>query len=153
MGISHGAINVALDIWMLILPITQLYKIGLKLKKKLGVIAMLSVGLFLTIVSTVRIPSLMVFSTSWNSTVDSVGIVLWSNIEVCVGMMVACMPHARQCIRDIMLRVRRGRPAPSPSTEDIYVQRDIATIQQTRTDAETTTFGSRLEPEEKFFTC
>ncbi|KAF4962229.1 hypothetical protein FSARC_9681 [Fusarium sarcochroum] len=45
MGISHGAINVALDIWMLILPTTQLYKVGLRLKKKLGVIAMLSVGL------------------------------------------------------------------------------------------------------------
>ncbi|KAF5007767.1 hypothetical protein FDECE_5939 [Fusarium decemcellulare] len=68
MGLSHGAINVALDIWMLLLPLSQLYKLGIKLKKKVGVIAMFSVGLFLTIVSTIRIPSLVVFSTSWNVT-------------------------------------------------------------------------------------
>lgn len=45
LGISHGAINVVLDIWMLILPLTQLYALGIKLKKKIGVIAMFSVGL------------------------------------------------------------------------------------------------------------
>jgi hypothetical protein len=44
-GITHGAWNVALDIWMMILPMTQLLKIGIKLKKKIGVIAMFGVGL------------------------------------------------------------------------------------------------------------
>ncbi|KAM6517657.1 hypothetical protein FSOLCH5_008624 [Fusarium solani] len=68
MGISHGALNVALDIWMLILPLSQLVKLGVKFKKKVGVIAMFSVGIFLTTVSTIRIPSLIVFSTSWNVT-------------------------------------------------------------------------------------
>ncbi|KAH7229998.1 hypothetical protein B0J15DRAFT_518306 [Fusarium solani] len=42
MGISHGALNVALDIWMLILPLSQLVKLGVKFKKKVGVIAMFS---------------------------------------------------------------------------------------------------------------
>ncbi|KAI8711273.1 CFEM domain-containing protein [Fusarium sp. LHS14.1] len=42
MGISHGALNVALDIWMLILPLSQLLKLGVKFKKKVGVIAMFS---------------------------------------------------------------------------------------------------------------
>ncbi|KAF5972897.1 hypothetical protein FCOIX_9101 [Fusarium coicis] len=67
-GITHGAWNVALDVWMMILPMTQLLKIGIKLKKKIGVIAMFGVGLFLTIVSSVRIPTLVVFSTSRNVT-------------------------------------------------------------------------------------
>ncbi|KAF5637924.1 hypothetical protein F52700_4627 [Fusarium sp. NRRL 52700] len=67
-GITHGAWNVALDIWMMILPMTQLLKIVIKLKKKIGVIAMFGVGLFLTIVSSVRIPTLIVFSTSRNIT-------------------------------------------------------------------------------------
>lgn len=44
-GITHGAWNVALDIWMMILPMTQLLKIGIKLKKKIGVMAMFGVGL------------------------------------------------------------------------------------------------------------
>ncbi|KAJ0320865.1 hypothetical protein COL5a_009467 [Colletotrichum fioriniae] len=46
MGLSHGGMNIALDVWMLILPLTQLYKLNLKTKKKLGIIAMFSVGIF-----------------------------------------------------------------------------------------------------------
>lgn len=37
--------NIALDVWMVILPFTQLYHLGLKLRKKVGVIAMFSVGI------------------------------------------------------------------------------------------------------------
>ncbi|KAF5679598.1 integral membrane protein [Fusarium heterosporum] len=44
--LSHAGINVALDIWMFILPLTQLYHIGLKTKKKIGVILIFSVGIF-----------------------------------------------------------------------------------------------------------
>lgn len=40
-----AGINLLLDIWMLILPMTQLWGMGLKLKKKLGVISMFSVGI------------------------------------------------------------------------------------------------------------
>ncbi|CAG7557437.1 unnamed protein product, partial [Fusarium equiseti] len=67
-AISHGSINVALDVWMMILPMTQLWKIGIKQKKKFGIIAMFSVGIFLTVVSAVRIPYVTKFETSKNST-------------------------------------------------------------------------------------
>ncbi|CVK85960.1 related to integral membrane protein [Fusarium mangiferae] len=143
-GITHGAWNVALDIWMMILPMTQLLKIGIKLKKKIGVIAMFGVGLFLTIVSSVRIPSLIVFSTSRNITADSVGIIIWSNIEICVGMMVACMPGARQFVRDIVLRLKRRHQSDGSSTEDIFIERTIETIQ---TDADDTVTSSIVRPE------
>jgi hypothetical protein len=43
--ISHAGINVGLDIWMLILPLTQLYHIGLQTRKKFGVILIFSVGI------------------------------------------------------------------------------------------------------------
>ncbi|EEU35672.1 uncharacterized protein NECHADRAFT_87975 [Fusarium vanettenii 77-13-4] len=42
MGISHGTLNVALDIWMLILPLSQRLKSGVKFNKKVGVVAMFS---------------------------------------------------------------------------------------------------------------
>ncbi|PCD24789.1 hypothetical protein AU210_013904 [Fusarium oxysporum f. sp. radicis-cucumerinum] len=144
-GITHGAWNVALDIWMMILPMTQLLKIGIKLKKKIGVIAMFGVGLFLTIVSSVRIPSLIVFSTSRNITADSVGIIIWSNIEICVGMIVACMPGARQFVRDTILRVKRGNESDGSSAENTFIERTIETIQ---TDADETVMSSIVRPEE-----
>ncbi|KAF4444150.1 hypothetical protein F53441_11208 [Fusarium austroafricanum] len=66
--ISHSTVNLALDVWMIYLPMTQLWGIGLKIKKKLGIIAMFSVGIFLTMVTTIRIPNVVTFSTSWNIT-------------------------------------------------------------------------------------
>lgn len=43
--LAHCVVNLALDIWMLILPLTQLYNIGLKLNKKINVMAMFGLGL------------------------------------------------------------------------------------------------------------
>ncbi|KAM5349824.1 hypothetical protein ACJ41O_006329 [Fusarium nematophilum] len=68
LAFSHAGINVALDVWMLVLPLIQLYQLGLKTRKKIEVIAMFSVGVFLTIVSVIRIPSLLDFAVSSNAT-------------------------------------------------------------------------------------
>lgn len=43
--LSHTGLNIALDIWMLALPLTQLYKLNLRLRKKIGVMVMFSVGI------------------------------------------------------------------------------------------------------------
>ncbi|KAJ0376987.1 hypothetical protein COL26b_004847 [Colletotrichum chrysophilum] len=43
--LSNAIINIILDVWMLILPLTQLYKLNLILRKKIGVMLMFSVGL------------------------------------------------------------------------------------------------------------
>ncbi|TDZ27012.1 hypothetical protein Cob_v000173 [Colletotrichum orbiculare MAFF 240422] len=100
MGLVHGGMNIALDVWMLVLPLTQLYKLNLKLKKKLGIMAMFGVGIFLTIVSIVRVRSLIYFATSSNATADARGTIIWSCIELCTGVIVSCMPNARQIARE-----------------------------------------------------
>jgi hypothetical protein len=41
---SHAAMHIALDIWMFVLPLTQLYHLGLKPKKKAGVMLIFGVG-------------------------------------------------------------------------------------------------------------
>ncbi|KIL86296.1 hypothetical protein FAVG1_10694 [Fusarium avenaceum] len=43
---THAVLNLLLDIWMLLLPATQTYRLGLVYKKKIGIIAMFSVGFF-----------------------------------------------------------------------------------------------------------
>ncbi|KAF5502486.1 Satratoxin biosynthesis SC1 cluster protein 4 [Colletotrichum aenigma] len=95
-GLTHVALNIGLDVWVLILPASQVYKLNLPLKKKLGVMAMFGVGVFLTIVSIIRIKSLLVFATSFNITAETLWGIIWSYVELCVGISVACMPAARQ---------------------------------------------------------
>jgi hypothetical protein len=43
--LPHAGLSLLLDVWMLVLPLTQLWGLGLKIRKKLGVIAMFSVGI------------------------------------------------------------------------------------------------------------
>nr|RBQ85277.1 hypothetical protein FVER53263_03509 [Fusarium verticillioides] len=77
-----AGINLVLDIWMLILPMTQLWGMGLKLKKKLGVISMFSVGIFLTIVAAIRVRELVAFRLSQDLTVaHAQSAFVWSNVE------------------------------------------------------------------------
>lgn len=137
-GLGHGGVNVMLDAWILVLPFTQLYKLNHPLHKKLGIFAMFSVGIFLTVVGAIRVRNMSTFATSENitststpstpiyyrqeilnapiSTDDVLETVIWSCIEVCVGVSVACMPHARQLFREITRKLKR-RVRPNASTE------------------------------------
>ncbi|KAK1467278.1 CFEM domain-containing protein [Colletotrichum melonis] len=67
-AMCHGALNVALDAWMLVLPATQVYSLRMQRKQKLGVMLMFGVGVFLTAVSAYRIKALLIFATSYNVT-------------------------------------------------------------------------------------
>ncbi|KAF6831947.1 CFEM domain-containing protein [Colletotrichum plurivorum] len=98
-AICHGALNVVMDLWMIILPATQVYNLRMPLQRKLGVMMMFSIGVFLLAVSAYRINALIVFSTSFNVTADSFESSLWSHIELCVGVFVACLPSTRQVWR------------------------------------------------------
>ncbi|KAJ0335251.1 hypothetical protein COL922a_009516 [Colletotrichum nupharicola] len=104
-GLGHVALNITLDIVMLLLPITQLYKLQMDRKKKLGVMAMFLVGIFLTIVSILRIKTLTAFATSLNTTSDSVAVVLWAYVELGVGVVVACLPNVRQLLKTLPSKV------------------------------------------------
>ncbi|KAG8355531.1 hypothetical protein FVEN_g6411 [Fusarium venenatum] len=151
---SHAAINIALDVWMFVLPLTQLYHLGLKPKKKAGVMLIFGVGIFLIAASCVRIPYLIGFNRSLNSTSDSQGFIVWSNIECGVGILVACMPHMQPVFRAIAARARSWKLLPSNSCggDGVFVQRGLKTIKITnaggntmRTDGTTLVGGDDVE--------
>lgn len=45
LAFTSAGVSIVMDIWMLILPLTQLYNLKLHWKKKLGVAAMLGIGI------------------------------------------------------------------------------------------------------------
>ncbi|KAK7731893.1 hypothetical protein SLS63_005190 [Diaporthe eres] len=49
---AHSAINIALDVWMLILPATQVWRLNMSFKKKLGVSAIFAIGIFIVRLTT-----------------------------------------------------------------------------------------------------
>ncbi|KAK1706941.1 CFEM domain-containing protein [Colletotrichum acutatum] len=118
-GIAHGAIQVGLDLWMLALPLMQIQSLNLKWEKKSSLMAMFSLGLFLTAASSVRLRLLTEdHQETYNFTVNSLPISTWSIIEIGVGIFTACAPSIRQFFRVFILRRRDGQASlhsePSP---------------------------------------
>ncbi|KAI8256710.1 Satratoxin biosynthesis SC1 cluster protein 4 [Colletotrichum sp. SAR11_239] len=134
MALSHAALNIALDVWMLVLPATQIYRLNLQKRQKAGIMSMFGVGIFITIVSAIRLKSVATFSHSWNPTYDFYGLAMWSHTEVCVGLIVACMPAARSLARRLfpellyVTKVSTTRQSTRASGNVKIVSQDIATI-------------------------
>lgn len=101
----------------------------------------------------IRIPTLLRFNTSVDVTseinfqsqfmefacandhrviVNSKGMVQWSVIEICVGVVVACMPHARQLAGSLGCHTSTGEKGKNSSgTKPIFPERSIRTIAMT----------------------
>ncbi|KAF6815521.1 hypothetical protein CPLU01_14104 [Colletotrichum plurivorum] len=95
---SNAAFSIALDLWMLAIPLWQLRALRLHWKKKVGVALMFIVGTFVTIVSIIRLQSLVDFAKGSNATMDFIEVSVWSTIEICVGIMCACLPSIRMIL-------------------------------------------------------
>ncbi|CZR67823.1 related to integral membrane protein PTH11 [Phialocephala subalpina] len=95
MAWANAVISILLDAWMLGLPMSQVVKLNLHWKKKVGVASMFVVGTFVTVVSILRLQSIVRFAKSINPTRDNISVAQWSTVEINVGIICACMPSMR----------------------------------------------------------
>lgn len=84
---SNAAISIALDLWILGIPLWQLWGLKLHWKKKVAVALMFCLGTFVTIVSILRLQSLVNFAKSSNASWEFYSVSVWSTVEICVGIM------------------------------------------------------------------
>ncbi|TVY16125.1 Satratoxin biosynthesis SC1 cluster protein [Lachnellula arida] len=87
--IVSGVINIIQDFTILFLPSIELYKLQVSTQRKVQLFLMFSVGLFVSIISIIRLKTLIR---------DYTGVVIWSTVEPTVAIMCACMPSIRQLL-------------------------------------------------------
>ncbi|KAK0628088.1 hypothetical protein DIS24_g10834 [Lasiodiplodia hormozganensis] len=104
-GWSSAALNVILDLIVIILPMPQLWQLQLNKRKKFLLLLMFSVGFFVTIVSILRLQVLIQFGSTHNLTWDYTPVGYWSTIEIHVGIICACMPAIRALLMQWMPKV------------------------------------------------
>ncbi|KAG6015321.1 hypothetical protein E4U41_004652, partial [Claviceps citrina] len=104
-GQANGVLGVVADVWLLALPLTQVHKLRLHWKKKVGAAVMFLTGGIVTIVSMLRLGAFTHFANSYNPTFDDGRIVFWSTIEVCVGLICCCLPTMRLILVRVCPRV------------------------------------------------
>lgn len=125
LGWIHGGVSVAIDVWMICIPLWQIRTLELHWKKKVGAVIMFLTGALyviksttncislpaneeqnsVTVVSALRLQSLISFANSINPTWDQWPIALWSTIEINVGLMCACLPTLRLILVRIWPRI------------------------------------------------
>ncbi|KAF2715674.1 hypothetical protein K504DRAFT_497544 [Pleomassaria siparia CBS 279.74] len=98
-----GALDVALDITILVLPLPSLWKLRIRLAQKgvsdkIAVAAVFGAGICTTAMSILRIEALAKFAND-DVSHTSVYVLVWSFIEPALGISVACAPFFRPLIR------------------------------------------------------
>ncbi|KIM97189.1 hypothetical protein OIDMADRAFT_168942 [Oidiodendron maius Zn] len=92
---SISIVGIIIDFGMLGLPLYQIRELNLPWRKRVTGCLMFSVGFFVTIVSILRLQSLVHFRNTTNPTYDYYSIGYWSIVEVNIGLICACIPSIR----------------------------------------------------------
>jgi hypothetical protein len=128
-----AAVNISIDVLCLLLPLPQLAGLRIETKKKLQIFAMFSLGFLLvpdhiylffsifffiqtrpltqilgdsiTIISVIRLTSLVRFANTTNVTYDYVAPGLYSLVEATAGIVCSCLPSIRVLLTALMPRI------------------------------------------------
>jgi hypothetical protein len=126
-GFVRGAVEIFLDLAILILPLPMLAKLKMSSKKKLQIMSMFCVGFIITVVSCLRLWSFVQFAATQNPTCkcriaavyhlcsvtdcmpdDNVSGLYWCATESNLFTVVACMPAMHAIAHKMLRRVRNA---------------------------------------------
>ncbi|CZT07021.1 related to integral membrane protein PTH11 [Rhynchosporium agropyri] len=113
-GWTSAAINIILDAVTVMLPLPQLTRLVMSWEQKIHILIMFCLGFLVTIISILRLTSLVKFATTHNITWDYVPVAYWSSIEVHVSVICACLPTLPSLFRRKTAGVRQDDLALPP---------------------------------------
>lgn len=83
------------DVVILVLPLPLLVHLNTNWRKRINVIIMFSLGIFILITSCIRLRYIVVFARSLNPTWDYTDTLIWTALEVNVSVIVVSLPAIR----------------------------------------------------------
>ncbi|KFY01800.1 hypothetical protein O988_02525 [Pseudogymnoascus sp. VKM F-3808] len=123
---AFSAIQVATDVFILVLPIPSLASLTLKLRHKLGLIGVFALGGFVCIATIVRLTTLASSSAGKDPTYTPIPATNWSVIEANIGLICACLPSLKPFL-DNIVRTCLGQP-PRSTTPNPYSRSKLPAI-------------------------
>lgn len=95
MTIVVAANLIGQDVVILLLPLPLLVQLNMTWRKKVSIILMFSLGIFVVITSAIRLEYLVVMARTTNPTYDYTDVIIWTGLEVDISVIVACLPAIR----------------------------------------------------------
>ncbi|OJZ86925.1 plasma membrane protein Pth11-like protein [Aspergillus piperis CBS 112811] len=99
---SWAGYNTAMDIWVCLLPLPVLAQLQLDRIRKIGVMLVFCMGLFVCVTSIIRMWAMEKSTTTTDPTWGSFDALLWSAIEASTGIICACLPFLKHPIQKVL---------------------------------------------------
>ncbi|KAF2256458.1 hypothetical protein BU26DRAFT_599145 [Trematosphaeria pertusa] len=96
--------NIAIDLAIVAIPIPNLLRLKLGLRRKLFLVAIFSVGAITIVVSCIRLGALATYATSTNPLYDNLMAGVYSVLELNIGLMCVYMPALRRFLAQLTPR-------------------------------------------------
>nr|XP_036582747.1 CFEM domain containing integral membrane protein [Colletotrichum truncatum]KAF6791538.1 CFEM domain containing integral membrane protein [Colletotrichum truncatum] len=109
-GYAGGSFTVAYDVILITLPIPELLKLNLSLRKKIISVLMLALGSFATVASMIRLKYMVSFANTFDATWDNVDVVIWSCLEMNLVIICGSLPALHPLFRAIAKLFRSVSP-------------------------------------------
>ncbi|KAK5634718.1 hypothetical protein RRF57_010431 [Xylaria bambusicola] len=90
--VTSSAINLLIDIAILILPQRTIWKLHMSFRRKLGVAAIFAVGLLGCVAAVVRLVVSIQYSHSQDETYTFFTVGVWAVVEITCGLIIFCVP-------------------------------------------------------------
>ncbi|KAL4900432.1 hypothetical protein BDW74DRAFT_182764 [Aspergillus multicolor] len=120
-------INIALDVLVMVLPLPALARLNLPLQKKVRVLCMFSVGIFIIIADILRITHLYHSITTYNITYNGGELSYFGVIEAGVSVICTCMPAIAALLKRVLPRWFGSSAKRSGSSPYPYPYRNLNT--------------------------
>ncbi|KAG7289436.1 hypothetical protein NEMBOFW57_005807 [Staphylotrichum longicolle] len=109
---SMASITIVFDVTVMLLPFPVLVKSRIQTRKKLILLGLFGLGLFITIIQIIRIQTVKQLSNY----IDSAPLILWSAVENNLGIIVANVPTLAPLVKYYNERSSRGAGSNSRPT-------------------------------------
>lgn len=113
--------NVIIDFVLVGMPLPSVFRLNIPLGRRLILAGMFTLGFFICIVSIIRLTIVMSIRTDdRNVTYNLRDFMLWSTVEINIGLVCACLPSMRPLLQIIglsrLFSTGRGTSEPSGPT-------------------------------------
>ncbi|KAI0845671.1 hypothetical protein F5Y00DRAFT_245741 [Daldinia vernicosa] len=109
-GLASAAINLFIDVCMLVLPQRVIWNLQLSLKKKLGVSFFFSLGILACISAIFRVTTQVAIVSEADAIYQFGPVMFWAFAEITCGFIIACMPSTPKILKDhgVLDKMRRA---------------------------------------------
>lgn len=104
-GYVGAALSIVEDIFLVLLPITELRKLQVSQRQRVLLSVMFAIGSFAAVTSMIRLKYMVMFAYTFDPTWDNVDVIIWSLIELFTAVFLGSLPPLRPWLIKLVPKV------------------------------------------------